>query len=245
MSSPKDDNFTIDKSAIQIPKIILVQWQGVVDTMARLIGSTAGVVTRIFPPQIEVVSSSSNPDNPYPAGARVDWADHYCEYVIRTDAQLLVPDARLDPDWNTNPDLPIGLVSYLGLPIHWPDGQPFGTLCVLDKKGREYSDLEIDLMVRFQGNVEAHLELIIQKIALEAEAAERELLIGRLREALIEIQTLNELVPVCVKCKTVRNDSGFWQNVEDYVESRFDPAMGVGLCPDCARQLTSGENSKK
>lgn len=227
----------LDKSEIQIPGHVLDRWQGVVNTMAKLLGVTAGVVTRVFPPEIEVVSSSDNPGNPYPAGARVNWADHYCEYVISSGRLLEVTDALLDPEWDANPDLSLGLVSYLGLPIHWPDGEAFGTICVLDTKGREYTPLQKELMDQFRGVVEAHLELILQQCRLEEEAREREMMIGRLREALVEIETLSDLIPVCVRCKSVRDDSGYWHRVEAYISGRTDPGISLGLCPDCSRAM--------
>ncbi|MEI7868728.1 MAG: hypothetical protein WCI11_12620 [Candidatus Methylumidiphilus sp.] len=42
--------------------------------------------------------------------------------------------ALKDPDWDHNPDIKLGMISYCGLPLTWPDGHIFGTLCILDEK---------------------------------------------------------------------------------------------------------------
>mgnify|MGYP001953189988 CR=1 FL=1 len=62
----------------------------------------------------------------------------YCETVIKSGKQLLVPDALADKDWENNPDVELNMISYLGFPILFPDGNPFGTICVLDNKKNAY-----------------------------------------------------------------------------------------------------------
>ena len=60
---------------------------------------------------------------------------------MKTRQSLLVADALRDEEWKSNPDIKLGMISYLGFPITWPDGQVFGTICVLDKKENSYSEL--------------------------------------------------------------------------------------------------------
>jgi PAS domain S-box-containing protein len=64
--------------------------------------------------------------------------------------------------------------------------------------------------------------------------AEREKLIAELQQALVEVKTLSGLIPICGWCKKVRSDTGFWQNVEQYIRSRTDATFSHGICPDCA-----------
>ena len=45
-----------------------------------------------------------------------------------------------------NPDIKLGMISYLGVPISWPDGEIFGTICVLDRQSNGYSDLYLKLL---------------------------------------------------------------------------------------------------
>jgi hypothetical protein len=57
--------------------------------------------------------------------------------------------------------------------------------------------------------------------------------ITRLKTALEEIRTLSGLLPICAGCKKIRNDSGYWQEVEEYVEAHSEIAFSHGLCPNC------------
>ncbi len=71
-------------------------------------------------------------------------------------------------------------------------------------------------------------------ITLRKEAAiERERYIKELKEALDKIQTLHGLLPICAWCKKVRNDKGYWQLVEVYVQENFKAEFTHGICPDC------------
>ena len=69
-----------------------------------------------------------------------------------------------------------------------------------------------------------------------AENEQREL-IAKLQKALAEVKTLSGLVPICGWCKKVRNDTGFWQSVEQYVGSRTDATFSHGICPECGEKF--------
>ena len=66
---------------------------------------------------------------------------------------------------------------------------------------------------------------------------ERERLIGELREALDNIKRLKGLLPICANCKKIRNDDGYWQQVETYIHEHSEADFTHGICPDCAREL--------
>jgi hypothetical protein len=57
-----------------------------------------------------------------------------------------------------------------------------------------------------------------------------------LARRMAEIQELRALVPICAYCKNVRDDKGFWEKVENYVERRFPAEFSHGICPDCIRK---------
>jgi PAS domain S-box-containing protein len=69
--------------------------------------------------------------------------------------------------------------------------------------------------------------------------AEREKLIIDLQQALAEVKTLSGMIPICGWCKNVRSDTGFWQNVEQYIRSRTDVKFSHGICPKCAEKFKS------
>ena len=58
-----------------------------------------------------------------------------------------------------------------------------------------------------------------------------------LRRALEEIKTLRGILPICSNCKKIRDDQGYWQQVEVYVHDHTDAQFSHGICPDCIRKL--------
>ena len=66
---------------------------------------------------------------------------------------------------------------------------------------------------------------------------EREKLILSLQEALSQIKTLEGMVPICSSCKKIRDDKGFWNNVEVYVSEHTKAEFSHGICPDCYTKL--------
>nr|WP_319775857.1 GAF domain-containing protein [uncultured Sphaerochaeta sp.] len=66
---------------------------------------------------------------------------------------------------------------------------------------------------------------------------ERDCLINELQHALSQIKTLQGLIPICAKCKKIRDDKGFWQQVENYIQERSSAQFSHGICPECAQEL--------
>lgn len=59
----------------------------------------------------------------------------------------------------------------------------------------------------------------------------------KLQEALATVKTLSGLLPICARCKKVRNDQGYWQHVEAYLQEHSAVEFTHGICPDCRREL--------
>lgn len=68
----------------------------------------------------------------------------------------------------------------------------------------------------------------------KAQEAEREQLLAELQEALANVRTLSGLLPVCAWCKKVRDDQGYWSEIEAFVHAHSDARFSHGICPDCA-----------
>jgi PAS domain S-box-containing protein len=66
---------------------------------------------------------------------------------------------------------------------------------------------------------------------------ERELLIRELRDALAEVKVLSGLLPICCSCKKVRDDKGYWNQLETYISKHSDASFSHGYCPDCVVQV--------
>jgi PAS domain S-box-containing protein len=69
------------------------------------------------------------------------------------------------------------------------------------------------------------------------EEAEWLRLIRELTEALAHVKTLTGLLPICASCKKIRDDQGYWQQVETYISAHSDADFTHGICPDCVKRL--------
>jgi hypothetical protein len=69
---------------------------------------------------------------------------------------------------------------------------------------------------------------------------QQEHLIGELRVALANIKTLRGLLPICASCKKIRDDRGYWNQIETYIHKHSEAQFSHGLCPDCIQQLYPG-----
>ena len=66
---------------------------------------------------------------------------------------------------------------------------------------------------------------------------ERERLIGKLQEALAKVKTLSGLLPICASCKRIRNDQGYWQQIEAYIRDHSEAEFSHSVCPECSEKL--------
>ena len=67
--------------------------------------------------------------------------------------------------------------------------------------------------------------------------AEREKLIVELQDAVARINRLNGLLPICAHCKNIRDDKGYWTQIESYIREHSEAEFSHGICPDCAQKL--------
>lgn len=135
----------------------------------------------------------------------------------------LAGDLGLEP-----PDVPWS--SCLAVPLEGHD-RPIGLLALHSHDaGCSYTEEQLELL--------AFLALQVA-IAVERKQAEddRERLIGELRAALAQVKTLSGLLPMCASCKKVRDDAGYWNQIEAYIESHSEAEFSHGICPDCLTKL--------
>jgi formate hydrogenlyase transcriptional activator len=159
-----------------IPDEIIVEWQRIVDLIARIACVPAGLIMKVDPPQLVVYLSSKTRGNPYKAGTRFDLdSGYYSETVIQQCADLVVPDALKDPKLDQNPDIKLGMTYYMGQPLEWPDGEIFGTICIVDKTNNSLESTHKSLITEFRHIVESDLRFIF-------DSAEREALIVELHQ---------------------------------------------------------------
>jgi PAS domain S-box-containing protein len=144
--------------AQQVPSEIVTKWQEIVNLLAEIMHVPAALVMQVEPPNIKVFVSSESARNPYEQGELASLSTGlYCETVMKTRQPLLVPDAVDDEEWKSNPDIKLGMISYFGLPIVWPNGDIFGTICVLDNKKNDHGELHKKLLSQFRDLIQEDL----------------------------------------------------------------------------------------
>ncbi|MBM3301361.1 MAG: sensor with HAMP domain protein, partial [Deltaproteobacteria bacterium] len=66
---------------------------------------------------------------------------------------------------------------------------------------------------------------------------EKEEIIQELQDALAQVKKLSGLLPICASCKRIRDDKGYWQQIERYIRDRSEADFSHGICPECAKKL--------
>jgi CheY-like chemotaxis protein len=84
----------------------------------------------------------------------------------------------------------------------------------------------------------AELRSCIEIALVKHQAAkEREELIAKLEDALLQVRKLSGLLPICASCKKIRDKEGGWQQIEDYISTHSEADFSHSICPECARKL--------
>lgn len=88
-----------------------------------------------------------------------------------------------------------------------------------------------------RGEITSCLEIvrdISERKRMEMELVEER---DKLREALAEVKTLRGFIPICASCKKIRDDQGYWSQIEQYISAHAEVKFSHGLCPDCAEEF--------
>jgi GAF domain-containing protein len=151
----------------------------------------------------------------------------FCAHTILQQEPLIVRDATKDRRFadsrlvSNSPHIRF----YAGFPLTTSDGHALGTLCAIDRRPRTLSDRQQLTMRALARQVMALLEL--RHVS------------ARLADALEHIHTLHGLLPICAWCKRIRDDQGYWTQVEAYIKSRTDADFTHGICPRCLEKMLS------
>lgn len=70
-------------------------------------------------------------------------------------------------------------------------------------------------------------------------------LVAQLQEALAQTKRLSGLLPICASCKKIRDDEGYWHQVEAYFHERSEVGFSHGMCPDCQAELVAQIAARK
>ncbi len=183
----------------------------------------SAVVTKIEPPQYthyRTLVSSNSEGNPFPIDQRFAMdIGTFCETVIKNCEPLLVANALQEDQWKLAPEIQVGMVSYLGFPVLWPDGRMFGTICVLDDKTNRYSDLYQELLSHFRDVLQGDLQTLARfGHELEEQKAHLSELFARVPEALVMIDRdfrITRVNPAFTKIFGYAADEATGQRIQD------------------------------
>jgi len=100
-----------------------------------------------------------------------------------------------------------------------------------------FKPLEANLL---RSKVNVFCELSAQRVVIQEQLKEIQAKNEVLHRQIEEIKTLRGLVPICARCKNVRDDSGFWQTIEAYVCDHSEAEFSHSLCPECTNVLYPG-----
>lgn len=120
--------------------------------------------------------------------------------------------------------------------------EKIGDFFLLAPSDRFYIDIIISALLITAGLL---LDINLNKLAKEKEIKEilqraNEKLINvnkELRESMAQIKVLRGLLPICASCKKIRDDKGYWQQVEVYIREHSEADFTHGICPECAAKL--------
>jgi GAF domain-containing protein len=156
----------------------------------------------------------------------------FCAHAILQPEPLIVPNALLDPRFadSTLVTRDPHIRFYAGFPLIDHEGFALGTLCVLDQKPRRLSAPQQAAMSALSRQVMALLEL--RRVS------------AHLAEALGKVRTLYGLLPICAWCKRIRDDEGYWNQVEAYLRSHSDVDITHGICPECFQKERSARETE-
>ncbi len=87
--------------------------------------------------------------------------------------------------------------------------------------------------------IDSGLRVLSLEQSLREKVIEEKRLVGELREALDQIKRLSGLLPICATCKKIRDDKGYWNEIESYICEHSEADFTHGICPECAKKYYS------
>jgi GAF domain-containing protein len=156
----------------------------------------------------------------------------FCAHAILQHEPFIVRDAMKDSRFAKNP-LVTGephIRFYAGFPLINPEGLALGTLCVVDREPRQLSAGQDKAMQALSRQVMVLLE--VRRVS------------ARLADALEHVKTLQGLLPVCAWCNRIRDDKGYWDEVEAYLHKYAGIDFTHGICPECLEKVRPDERHR-
>ena len=134
------------------------KWQRLLDLSIEVFGVPIVLITRANASDTEILlrggveARGLNPGEKFPQNT-----GYFFEAVAESKDERIVIDAMRDEKWEKSKEVALGFNAFLGVPIFWPTGEVFGTICVMDTKARQFSELDRKLLSEFAGIMRSDL----------------------------------------------------------------------------------------
>lgn len=197
------------------------KWQKVLDLAAKIIGVPSGLITKLHEDKLEVYLTSKTDNNIFEQNLKLDLGlGWYCENVAGTRSELVISNANKDDKWKeNNPSIPFNMISYMGIPILWPDGEIFGTFCMLDSKEHKYSDIYKELLVSLREIIQNDLQSILKHAQMENDLVIKD---SQLREVHHRVKNHFNLILSTIYLESIKDqDDNSLKNVLSDIQSRI------------------------
>jgi PAS domain S-box-containing protein len=141
---------------------------------------------------------------------------------------------------------PDAYVNIRGVPLY-QNGEIIGAIFISENVTQLKKDQEE--LIRYREHLEeiieartqelqcAYRELQQENTERQKAEAEKEIIIDSLQTALAQVKKLSGLLPICASCKQIRDDEGYWHQVEVYIRDHSEVQFSHGICPDCMMKL--------
>jgi len=158
-----------------IENLDINKWQELVNMMAELFDAASGVIVQYRQQTFNVVATSDNQDNFLHVNSSWPWdMKSFCRRIVETNDKLYVKNALMDKQWaNASPVCDGPVRSYLGYPLYWPNGELFGSFCVIDTKATDYSKPLEKMLGQLKIIVESELKHVSNILDIKALLAEK------------------------------------------------------------------------
>ena len=117
------------------------------------------------------------------------------------------------------------------------------TMAVFNPRERKYRWIKVNAVPHFKAGETRPYQVFttFEDITrIKAQEADQIRLINELSHALKKVKKLTGLLPICASCKKIRDDQGYWQEVETYIHQHSDAQFSHSICPDCRKRLYPG-----
>lgn len=160
---------------------------------------------------------------------------------------MKVPRATFSEIWEKyKPLIELVIILFLSVGVFFFSSQ-HNLLEVFFNFSRAHEDWQLDELSAVGHFLVVSFFIFSFRRWMEVRRVRNELLIKneQLEKSLSEIKTLQGIIPICSSCKKIRDDKGYWTQVEEYIHAHTDAAFTHGVCPDCQKKILENYQKNK